>query len=714
MLTWDGKLIDYAGDPVNFYGYRVESTSERPFRAGEKEHRRVVPFACAEAMLIDREAFLSCGGFDEDYVAYMEDVDLGWRLGLLGYRVVLAPQAIVYHRKADHWKGQPAIHRLTLQERNALYTVIKNYEDVNLDRVLTLALVLSVKRAIVDSEINPDEYSPTFAGLAAQRKRANVPKAALAPLIAIDQVVGNLPRLLEKRARIQAQRCRSDSTFYAQFAEGMLLPSRDEPPFVGAQSTLLRNWPVPDFFRRERCEHLLIVCHDTVGDKMAGPAIRYWELARALSQHYRVTLAAPGRPERESDAFRIRGYERMNEDSIQPLLADVDVLLTYAYLLNELPVLGQTGKPLVLDLYDPYVLENLETFGSLSGQEQQAKHDAFLAGLNQQLVAGDFFICASDRQRHFWLGMLAANHRVNPSTYEQDKSLRKLIDVVPFGLPSQPPQHKRPVLKGVWPGIDAADKVILWAGGIWDWFDPLTLIRAMDVIARQRSDIKLFFMATGHFDPSVVPEADMAGQAVRLAKGLGLLNRSVFYGDWVPYDERENYLLEADIGVSLHLEHLEARFSFRTRLLDYIWAGLPAVVTRGDYLGDLLAARGLGRSVAEGDVQAVADAILELLADAALRQRLASAFAELAEAFHWERVAQPIAAFCQQPWMAPDRAWLSVDVTQPAIKPSPWWTLPGKAWHYVRRGGPSALLRAARMYVRWLRVIRRRQAGEEL
>ena len=97
-----------------------------------------------------------------------------------------------------------------------------------------------------------------------------------------------------------------------------------------------------------------------------------------------------------------------------------------------------------------------------------------------------------------------------------------------------------------------------------------------------------------------------------------------------------------------------------------------------------------------------------------LRQRLEPAFADLAETFHWASVARPIVQFCQQPWMAPDRAWLSVDVTRPAIKPSPWWTLPGKAWHYIRRGGPGALLRAVRMYVRWLRVIRRRQAGEEL
>ena len=45
-----------------------------------------------------------------------------------------------------------------------------------------------------------------------------------------------------------------------------------------------------------------------------------------------------------------------------------------------------------------------------------------------------------------------------------------------------------------------------------------------------------------------------------------------FNEDWVAYDDRQNYLLEADVGVSTHLDHVETEFSFRTRILDYLWA----------------------------------------------------------------------------------------------------------------------------------------------
>ncbi len=59
-----------------------------------------------------------------------------------------------------------------------------------------------------------------------------------------------------------------------------------------------------------------------------------------------------------------------------------------------------------------------------------------------------------------------------------------------------------------------------------------------------------------------------------LADELGLTGRHVFFNEeWVPYDERQNYLLDADVAVTTHFHHVETEFSFRTRVLDYLWAG---------------------------------------------------------------------------------------------------------------------------------------------
>src|SRR5664280_3299763 len=50
-----------------------------------------------------------------------------------------------------------------------------------------------------------------------------------------------------------------------------------------------------------------------------------------------------------------------------------------------------------------------------------------------------------------------------------------------------------------------------------------------------------------------------------------------------PYTERSDHLLDADVGVSTHFDHVETEFSFRTRILDYLWTGLPIVATTVSY-----------------------------------------------------------------------------------------------------------------------------------
>jgi len=626
----------------------------------------------------------------------------------MGYRVVFAPKAIVYHLHHGSWGKKPPQHRMTLLERNAFYTVIKNYEQQNLEAVLPLALLLAIKRSLVDAGINREEYKPGYPDeVRARKPTVKVPKITFCPLVALEQVMDNLPLLLEKRRAIQSVRRRSDGEFFSQFAQGLLNPNRTEPVYVTAYEALLKTWNLPDFFRQPASRRLLLVCHDTIGEKMAGPGMRYWELAQVLSRHFEVTLAAPGLPGRHSDEFHVTGYRRADDASIAPLVARADAIMAISYLVHELPSLALAGKPLILDLYVPYTLESLETYAHLPLSQWQRKQEELVAVLNHQLQVGDFYVCASERQRHYWLGMLVANNRINPSTYDQDKTLQSLIDLVPFGLPMEPPQHTRQVLKGVYPGIGPDDKVILWGGGIWNWFDPLTLIRAVGKVVHQRPDVKLFFMGRGHFDPTVVPDQPMADRAVKLSRELGLLDHHVFFGDWVDYEERQNYLLEADIGASLHFINAETRFAFRTRLLDYIWASLPTVTTRGDGLSELMGKEGLAKVVEPEDVGGVTEAILTLLDEPGLRERLEPDFDRVARQFHWEVVAEPIIRFCQQPRRAPDHAWLKIDLsTVPQIGPTSWWALPGRAWLYLQQGGPGYLWQGVKTYFRWLQARR--------
>jgi hypothetical protein len=116
----------------------------------------------------------------------------------------------------------------------------------------------------------------------------------------------------------------------------------------------------------------------------------------------------------------------------------------------------------------PYPLEGLEMNRYLSPDDRLHSGDEGVAVLQTAFQAGDFFLCASEEQRDLWLGLLMAQGRVNHLNYDADPTLRRLIDVVPFGLPAEPPRHTKNVLKGVLPGIAPDDQVILWGGGIWE------------------------------------------------------------------------------------------------------------------------------------------------------------------------------------------------------------------------------------------------------
>ena len=191
--------------------------------------------------------------------------------------------------------------------------------------------------------------------------------------------------------------------------------------------------------------------------------------------------------------------------------------------------------------------------------------------------------------------------------------------------------------------------MLLWPGGIWNWFDPLTVIDAVADLARRRDDVRLFFLGQRHPNPHV-PEMRMATLATARAEELGLRDRVVFFHEgWIPYEQRGAYLLEADVGVSAHFDDLESRFAFRTRLLDCFWAGLPVVTTTGDVLGDLVERRGLGRAVQPRDISAWVHALETLLDDEAAREEARHALADVREEFFWPRVVEPLRRLVQQP-----------------------------------------------------------------
>lgn len=677
VLSMDGKTIDFVGGMVNFEGkgFQIDYGLDR--QKDIYDENQYLPFVNGGAMLVNRHVFLDAGGFDEDFFAYYEDVDFGWRLWVLGYRVVFAPKSIVYHVHHGTSKIFSEDKLRFLKERNALYSVFKNYDDENLAKVFSGTLASIYNRIFVDVKFDYKKYYDfTLKGQAGQSGKEPQPNEQgepgitagpaltvqngaatglpsisignepLSSLMAVKSFFDELPKLKEKRAKIQAGRKRDDKAVFTYF-KGQFLSVSPDLQYQRNQIDILKSLGIYEIFEKQIKRTVLIISSEIVSKDMAGPAIRVWNFAKILSEHMNVILAIPNENNMAEQVFRIVQYR--DESTLKNIIGQSDIVLCGGMTFSKFKCIRNSDKYIIMDIYDPYNLATLVEYKDETMERQLDIYKSVHFIANEMLYYGDFYICASERQRDFWMGMLAALNRVNPYSYNQDPQMRKLIDVVPFGLPSNKPVHTRQVLKGVIKGIEKDDFVIIWGGGIYNWFDPLTLIKAMAKIKGVRKDIKLYFLGVKHPNPQV-KELSLVTQTVELAAKLDVLDKNVFFNfGWIEYDQRQDYLLESDAGIITHPNHIETRFAFRTRILDYFWAGLPVISTRGDSLSELVEKESLGVTVRAEDVDGLAEAIISLVDNKPFMLDCRDKVAAISQDYTWEKVCRPIIEFCKDP-----------------------------------------------------------------
>ena len=641
VLDWEGEHVDYVGAGLTWFGMGYKPLTTDAVSKDEPGPHDVL-FGTGSAMFVRRSVFDELGGFDERYFMFFEDVDFGWRLNLKGLRYVYEPQSVAFHKHHASMKEFGQFKEQYLLERNALYTLYKNLGDEALASALPAAMALAVRRSV--SRAEADSESLDLRRASGESESESVAKDLLAGPYAIDQFTANLDSLRRSRAKIQSERVVSDERLRPLFGDQDVVASRDRS-VVDGYHALVDAFPV---LGGESATRVLIVTGDPIGKKMAGPAIRAWAMAEALSRDNVVTLVSLSGVEPMSAPFTLAHVRPGDDRAMSRFEKDTDVIVFQGLAMALFGSLRNSRKIIVADVYDPMHLEQLEQARGAGSEVWERQVSDAVQVLNEQLARGDFFMCASERQRHFYLGQLTALGRLNPRVYADDPDLTGLIDVVPFGISSTPPIHERDVLKGAFPGIGVDDKVVLWSGGLYNWFDPATLIRAIAVLALRHDNVRLFFQGTKHPHPGV-PEMAVVGESRALARELGVLDRNVFFNDsWVEYGQRQNYLTEADAGVSTHFVHIETTFSFRTRILDYLWAELPMVVTAGDHFAALVEAEGLGMVVAPTDVEGLADALERVLFDEEFAAQAKANISRVRESFYWDVVLEPLVKFVSE------------------------------------------------------------------
>jgi len=236
ILDWEGRRIDFNGGSLQFLGYALQKDCGRVLDEVSAEDRTLFP--CGGAMLIRRDIYLDVGGFDEDFFAIFEDVDLGWRLWVMGHEVALAPESLVYHRGHATFQTQPNSKMRYLMHRNALMTIIKNYDEENFRSIFPLAVYQALRRAVRCSGVRKESFylwEESFQQIdRGDRDTSLRILDALNHLVATEDVLEMLPKLTNKRLTIQERRRRPDSEILALFQEPLRAIVED-PEYVEAE-----------------------------------------------------------------------------------------------------------------------------------------------------------------------------------------------------------------------------------------------------------------------------------------------------------------------------------------------------------------------------------------------------------------------------------------------------------------------------------------------
>ncbi|MBN1245755.1 glycosyltransferase family 2 protein [Candidatus Bathyarchaeota archaeon] len=190
VLFWNGKIIQSLGGVYNREtGYSLDLGFGKD-RTGYRLNRLKSFFhCCGVSLLVRAEVFRKVNGFANDYFLYFDEVDLCWRIRLIGYQVFSVPSSVVYH-KISFKRAHSAKYRYLI-EKNSLETLIKNYELLNLVKYGSLVIFIRLVACVLLAIKGKNSYS-------------------LAILKSFVYVVRNFRKIWYNRQRVQEYRVVTD------------------------------------------------------------------------------------------------------------------------------------------------------------------------------------------------------------------------------------------------------------------------------------------------------------------------------------------------------------------------------------------------------------------------------------------------------------------------------------------------------------------------
>ena len=701
VLSWDGATVDFAGGDVNFEGRAFQRELGMLHEKSRSQPDDTL-FVNGGAMLVRREEFLRIGGFDEDFFAYYEDVDFGWRSWVLGHTVRWVPGSVAYHRHGATAARLSRAQKRFLLERNALLSMYKNYEDANLPKALTSALLMAGMRTVAGAQISRDAFL-VWPPAAPQDSVPLAPESG-AHLAAVREAIRLFPTVTGRREFVQARRRRTDREVVERFGK----PSEPIHPgrsYAQVQHTVLAGTGMARLFEG-RVRRVLVISPDVLpleGLPTTGAGLRAWGIGQGLrSRGFEVVFSMPraalaAYPGVPADIAEMAWDERNMPAVVHASGAAVVVACGWPLLEQ----LGECPRPVALDFHGPHLLERTI--------QSHLDIDTNIRSKLACIARADFYTCAGDRQRSYfipWLLMAGVPYRDD------------IITQVPVSLSSDLPPRSAEALEG---------PVFVYGGVFLPWQDPslalTVLVEELEEAGRGRLELyggkhPFIPLDTRRFEALVQRLETSARVSVH---GMVDHNRLIqAYG-------------AASVALDVMSRNPERELAFTTRTVEYLWCGLPVIYNNYADLAHLIRDFDAGWTVDPKNAEEIRRAVRAAIREPDLIMRKASNARRLVtERLTWSTAIEPLVAFCAEPSFRPrattlagSSATIEIAALRRAVydkdvhirnleamlaRQSPfsralyYW---GRAKHYYRRGGPRSIVSQGIGKIRYLRSARR-------
>jgi glycosyltransferase involved in cell wall biosynthesis len=176
---------------------------------------------------------------------------------------------------------------------------------------------------------------------------------------------------------------------------------------------------------------------------------------------------------------------------------------------------------------------------------------------------------------------------------------------------------------------------IIFVGGFYPWHGVEHLLRAAALVRQRNWNVRLVLIGGG-------PQTSTVEQ---LARDLGIADIIEMHGR-VSHEEVHQHLLDSDLAVAPY-PLLRPFYFSPLKIFEYMAAGLPIIASRQGQMQEILEDRVTALLYPPGNIERLADSIIELAADAALRERIGSAaLTELRARYTWGHTAEQVLELC--------------------------------------------------------------------